>query len=67
MGHGIKPENIDDSFYVTVKNAMVSDDIAVRVYFYYDTERTAEYEKVFKDITDVMNVKHEGKYNGRMN
>lgn len=64
LGHGIKPDNIEECFYLPVKNAMVSDDVAVRVYFYYDTERTEEYEKAFKDITDVMNVKHEGKYNG---
>ena len=64
LGHGMKADDIEDSFYVPVKNAMVSDDIAVRVYFYYDAERTSDYEKVFGEIADVMNVKHEGKYNG---
>lgn len=67
LGHGMKAENIEDSFYVPVKNALVSDDVAVRLYYYYDTERTEEYEKAFKEITDIMNVKHEGKYTGGMN
>lgn len=67
LGHGMKPDNIEDSFYLPINNALVSDEVAVRIYFYYDTEKTAEYEKAFKEITDVMNVKHDGKYNGNMN
>ncbi|MEI7542180.1 MAG: hypothetical protein WCJ94_02885 [bacterium] len=67
LGHGMKPDNIEDTFYLPVKNALVSDEVAVRIYFYYDIEKTAEYEKAFKEITDVMNVKHDGKYNGEMN
>jgi hypothetical protein len=61
---GVIPETIDDAYYMPVKNAMVSDDIALRVYFYYDKEKESRYDAIFSDIADIMNVKHEDRYKG---
>jgi hypothetical protein len=59
---GVKIEDIPEAHYLTIKNSMVSDDIVLRVYFYCDPEKKDKYDKVFQEITDIMNVKHDDMY-----
>jgi hypothetical protein len=65
---GFKPETLDDEvYYVPCRNAMVSDDIAVRAYFNTDPDESELYEESFKKVTDLMNVKVEDRYKEGLN
>ncbi|MCE5299914.1 MAG: hypothetical protein LLG37_03445 [Spirochaetia bacterium] len=64
LKRGEKAEDTGEAFEVPIKNSSVSDDISCRVYIYYNTEKTDEYEKAFKEITDIMGVKHDDRYMG---
>jgi hypothetical protein len=52
----------DDAMYLPVKNPKVSDEISLRAYFSMDAGRIGEYEAAFKEVTDMLNVKHDDRY-----
>ena len=60
---GLAMEDLgDDSLYLPVKNQKVSDEISVRTYFSIDAGKIVEYEAAFKEVTDMLNVRHDDRY-----
>ncbi len=64
---GYNPGPVEAGYYLPVKNAMVSDSVALRAYLICEEGKEAEFDAVLTKVTDIMNVKVEDRYKEGLN